>query len=509
MILPYHLVKVCGDAVFIAKGSDIHAFTSNFQHVSTWKYPVQQPIVESKAPSTETPESPAQDGPPTKRRRVEPKKDKASNGHQTETKNGQPKSKKAAQYDVPANERPFVQGLYATEDGRHLVAITGSDKTIWVFEHSGGGNIKLLSQRAMPKRPCSLTFTRDNLTILAADKFGDVYALPLVPSSTPTAETTPDPIATGTPTTTQPPSRSETPSTPNPSAFRPQADALTVHTKRNLKALENQKISLGRRALQEQLNRPQFELTLLLGHVSMLTYIAVGTAPSTAAEGKTREYIITADRDEHIRVSRGMPQAHVIEGFCLGHEDFVSRLSVAPGGREGVLISGGGDDDLFVWDWVGSRLLSKAAVFEHVKKFPGSEKLTKIAVTRILACEWDDGVGVFVTVEHITAIFFYELRPDNTLAYLETIPVPGYPLDIDVLNAQGTATKEPRLVVPLYLKSDIANSSVITISRYGEDRWKWGPIEDMPVGDDVNISETELGKIFFSTETLRKLSDFD
>lgn len=251
----------------------------------------------------------------------------------------------------------------------------------------------------MPKRPCSLTFTRDNLTILAADKFGDVYALPLVPSSTPTAETTPDPIATATPTATQPPSRSETPSTPNPSAFRPQADPLTVHTKRNLKALENQKISLGRRALQEQLNRPQFELTLLLGHVSMLTYIAVGTAPSTTEEGKTREYIITADRDEHIRVSRGMPQAHVIEGFCLGHEDFVSRLCVAPGGREEVLISGGGDDDLFVWDWVGSRLLSKASVWEHVSKFPGGGKLTKMAVTRILACEWDGGIGVFVTVE--------------------------------------------------------------------------------------------------------------
>jgi len=180
-----------------------------------------------------------------------------------------------------------------------------------------------------------------------------------------------------------------------------------VHTKRNLKALENQRISLDRKARQEQASqRPQFEHILLLGHVSMLTAICVGTAPARttsgdAAEGspKVREYIITADRDEHIRVSRSMPQAHVIEGFCLGHEDFVSRLCVAPGGREELLISGGGDDYLFVWDWVRGQLLGKAGVLEHVKGVAGEEGATKVAVTRVFPCHWEGGVGVFVVVE--------------------------------------------------------------------------------------------------------------
>lgn len=261
----------------------------------------------------------------------------------------------------------------------------------------------------MPKRPCALALTSDNNTILSADKFGDVYALPLLPTTTTTgSESAPSPLPS------QPQSRSATPSTPTttttpaagqtPPLFKSQANELTVHTKRNLRALENQKISLGRRALAEQLgaNRPQFESTLLLGHVSMLTAICVGTV--SVAGGKPREYIITADRDEHIRVSRAAPQAHVIEGFCLGHEEFVSRLCVAPGGKAEVLISGGGDDDLFVWEWVKGEVLGRTAVLEHVKGVAGQEEASKVAVTRVFACTWEGRTGVFVVVERYVSL---------------------------------------------------------------------------------------------------------
>lgn len=148
MALPYHLVKVCGSTVFAAQGSDIHSFTSGLEYVSTWKYPVQQRS-EPSAPPVEAQESPAPEGPPAKRRKVANNdQEPTSNGHvAASSTDGRVKSKKAAPYDDPANERPFVQGLYATPDGRHLIAVTGSDKTIWVFEHDGSGNLKQLSQR--------------------------------------------------------------------------------------------------------------------------------------------------------------------------------------------------------------------------------------------------------------------------------------------------------------------------------------------------------------------------
>ena len=49
---------------------------------------------------------------------------------------------------------------------------------------------------------------------------------------------------------------------------------------------------------------------LILGHTSLLTSFCL---PSD------EKYIITADRDEHIRVS-WYPQGYCIENYCLGHE---------------------------------------------------------------------------------------------------------------------------------------------------------------------------------------------
>jgi tRNA (guanine-N(7)-)-methyltransferase subunit TRM82 len=189
----------------------------------------------------------------------------------------------------------------------------------------------------MPKRPCALAVTDDDSTIITADKFGDVYSLPLILSEV-EGYTTPSDIGT-------PAQAKDT--TPKP--FIPAANHLTVHSQRNRKALENQRQQANKTS---QKSEPTFEHKLLLGHVSMLTDVAL-------AGFQGRSYIITADRDEHIRISRGIAQSHIIEGFCLGHTEFVSRLCI-PQGRSNLLISGGGDDELFVWDWLSSSLISKA-----------------------------------------------------------------------------------------------------------------------------------------------------
>lgn len=191
----------------------------------------------------------------------------------------------------------------------------------------------------MPKRPCALATTDDCSTIIAADKFGDVYSLPLIPS----------PLV---------PSVARDVSTEKqaPKMFQPSASALTVHSARNLKALEAQKKQSNKVS---EKTGPEFEHKLLLGHVSMLTDIMVATLSG-------RQYILTADRDEHIRISRGIPQAHIIEGFCLGHIEYVSRLCI-PSTRPETLISGGGDDDLYIWNWLNGTLLSKANLKSHIE----------------------------------------------------------------------------------------------------------------------------------------------
>jgi tRNA (guanine-N(7)-)-methyltransferase subunit TRM82 len=217
----------------------------------------------------------------------------------------------------------------------------------------------------MTRRPCSIALTADNKTILCADKFGDVYELPLIPSPEDEKETSPEAEK------------------PEPQKFKPQASLLTVHSGRNRKVLEEQLKQAEKKQSQAR-DTPKFKHDLLLGHVSMLTDIVSVTAGS-------RSYIITADRDEHIRISRGVPQAHIIEGFCLGHNEFVNKLCITKGGR---LMSGGGDAYVYHWLWETRQLHDKLPVRDAVLEYysqnqqlsallPGNKCSFRIAVSGI------------------------------------------------------------------------------------------------------------------------------
>lgn len=218
----------------------------------------------------------------------------------------------------------------------------------------------------MPKRPCAVAIAPDS-QIICADKFGDVYSLPLLKA----------PVSPS-PTTAM---ASAADAAAKPSA--PAASTLTVHSRRNREALENQKkqLELERQRLAEKAAAkdevPDFELTLLLGHVSMLTSLVL-------AESDGRKYIVTSDRDEHIRVSRYIPQAHIIEGFCLGHNEFVCEM-IIPVSRPNVLVSGGGDEELFTWDWKTGKLFSKTSILSLAQEMaPGTSKVAVTGLTSLL-----------------------------------------------------------------------------------------------------------------------------
>ncbi|ELV10325.1 tRNA (guanine-N(7)-)-methyltransferase subunit WDR4 [Tupaia chinensis] len=85
---------------------------------------------------------------------------------------------------------------------------------------------------------------------------------------------------------------------------------------------------------------------LELGHLSMLLDVAV--SPDD-------RFILTADRDEKIRVSWAMAP-HNIESFCLGHTEFVSRIFVVPSHPD-LLLSSSGDCTLRLWEYRSGRQL--------------------------------------------------------------------------------------------------------------------------------------------------------
>ena len=192
----------------------------------------------------------------------------------------------------------------------------------------------------MPKRPSAIALTPDDTTIVVGDKFGDAYALPLLES----ARKDEDKIQ-------------ETPA----KAYKPAATHLNVHSAKNRRALEAQLKIKEHVKTKEPL---KFSHELLLGHVSMLTDMVLAVVDKDT--DKAREYIITADRDEHIRVTRGQPQTHIIEGFCLGHKQFINRLCLI---GQNKLVSAGGEDEIYVWDWQHGRLLYNIDIGTTVRKF--------------------------------------------------------------------------------------------------------------------------------------------
>ncbi|KAI1756736.1 hypothetical protein F4782DRAFT_279189 [Xylaria castorea] len=493
MGLPFQCLSSLGWSPRIfcaAKGCSIQTFDldAGSQPLFSWTHPsLKQAKNANQAKETTTyggleSEGQTEQQPPSKRRKLG--SDEAELNAETEAEQGAPtdgeknQKKGKAKWTQPNPEAPLVVLLTATADGSHVIAVTGQDKTLWVFEHDGNGLLAEVSRRAMPKRPCSLALAADGRTILSADKFGDVYALPLVPDQE-------EEGAISTPALAS--------SAPAPVSSQPLrgANVFTVHSQRNRRALEDQQRQRETNAKRDLPKEgPKFAHEVLLGHVSMLTSVL------TAKDANDRPYIITADRDEHIRVSRGIPQSHVIETYCLGHGSFVNALCIHPS-RSGILISGGGDNELFVWNWLAGELLCTVDLLAHVRKV--LPDVTKLAVVKLVAFPTTEGLVVAAICERVPAVLIFLLEPSNTLSHKETIKLRGNPLDITILGAEQ---------VLLVAIDAVESDEEISVFERGHSGGLLTPRESIQGTTSTEVqpvlSREDLNKALYTIENIRK-----
>ncbi|KAH3902009.1 related to tRNA (guanine-N(7)-)-methyltransferase subunit TRM82 [Saccharomycodes ludwigii] len=100
----------------------------------------------------------------------------------------------------------------------------------------------------------------------------------------------------------------------------------------------------------------------VLGHVSMLTDI--GFQKDNATD---QSFVISCDRDEHIKISH-YPQTFIVNKWLFGHEQFISSI-VLPQWNNDLLFSGGGDDNIFSWNWKTGELLDKFNYSELISPY--------------------------------------------------------------------------------------------------------------------------------------------
>lgn len=160
MKIPYNYVHVQGSVLFAARSGKIHSFSLlDGSHISTWKHPDVEKVAsamkeiaeaenEGEAPES-TEAAPAEGEPPAKRQRLEQDEDEAPQPEapQRKGKKSRNKNKGGNVRSSHVPDRPVITHITSSDDGAYLLAITGHDKNIWVFQHDGQGNITQLSKR--------------------------------------------------------------------------------------------------------------------------------------------------------------------------------------------------------------------------------------------------------------------------------------------------------------------------------------------------------------------------
>ncbi|XP_061049856.1 tRNA (guanine-N(7)-)-methyltransferase non-catalytic subunit WDR4 isoform X1 [Eubalaena glacialis] len=177
---------------------------------------------------------------------------------------------------------------------------------------------------------------------------------------------------------------------------------------------------------------------LELGHLSMLLDVAV--SPDD-------RYVLTADRDEKIRVSWAAAP-HNIESFCLGHSEFVSRIFVVPDHPE-LLLSSSGDRTLRLWQYRSGREL-------HCCHLPSLQEPTepwsdkRFAASRITYWRQEDCVALLC--DGLPAVCLFQLdAPRRQLVYQQQLTFQHRVWDAAFEEAQGLWVLQDCREAPLVL----------------------------------------------------------
>lgn len=174
----------------------------------------------------------------------------------------------------------------------------------------------------------------------------------------------------------------------------------------------------------------------ILGHVSMLTDVHM------IKDSNDRQFIVTSDRDEHIRISH-YPQCYIVDKWLFGHKHFVSSIYC---GTDYLLLSAGGDDKIFTWDWETgknlftfdySNLIKPYLTDQHLAppKFQNEDSnVIEFAVSKIIKLSNLPFVAFFVEATKCIVILEISEKQKGNLTLQQIIT---FPYNVISLSAQN------------------------------------------------------------------------
>jgi len=180
------------------------------------------------------------------------------------------------------------------------------------------------------------------------------------------------------------------------------------------------------------------EPRLLLGHLSMLLDVLVD---------RSGKFVITADRDEKIRVS-SFPNSYNINNYCLGHTEFVTSISFL---SQDLLVSGSGDGTVKLWKYLEGKEIATREVFQdlelpiNVNNLKVKDNLENVepldnmdkrvdppSQPAVVSVKSLNSSQFVVQVEGYVGLCLY--RYDGNLVFTQNLELKSLLLDFDVFN---------------------------------------------------------------------------
>lgn len=214
------------------------------------------------------------------------------------------------------------------------------------------------------------------------------------------------------------------------------------------------------------ITEPQADGKLELGHLSLLLDVAL--SPDD-------RYILTADRDEKIRISLSKAPYYIVS-FCLGHREFVSKIFVIPDYPD-LLLSASGDSTLRLWEYKSGEEVYCC----HLSSICGTEAAKtdqKYTVSRITYC--CQGGYVAILCDCIPTVYVFQLDAvAKQLVYKQQISLKHKGWDIAFEETGGLWILQEDSEAPLQLyrpcdgqwKAVTDDKGLQKMTKYLKDNW--------------------------------------
>ncbi len=252
---------------------------------------------------------------------------------------------------------------------------------------------------------------------------------------------------------------------PPPRARKLEANEFTVHTRGNRQALEAQKRQRKDAPPGPQLrrqHRPRSSTRCSWDTCRCSRPSRWGSTGRSTSSSRQTGTSTSACRAASRRRTSSRPSVSATPSS--------STASASRRARPDLLVSGGGDSDLFVWEWQGREARLESGSPAHVQSV--APEVARVAVSGLYACCWRTAaaseqlqVSIVVIcdgsnppplpcpeefwlanpVSSVPAVFF-QLTEENALEHAQTVAEAGSPLDVGIVSNDA---HPPRLVVAI------------------------------------------------------------